>query len=217
MKNRTSRIIAAIVLVAGLGLGVGLGAVPKADAQGSNSAICYNGQCQNKWNNGTQIRFYQYSNGGILNNGWGFHLAGQVSNGTGGLIWPFTNGSGLNNRYNTLNVLQIGFQASGGDFANGCMSSQGFDPGTETGQLETQSCVQNSDGHKIPDYQLFVVSNLGFIIPVYASNIDYTFWHNYNRPIFEGATGGGTANGQPVIMTPGAGQLGPWTFPSNVP
>jgi len=183
-----------------------------ARAQGSNLAICYNNHCMNKWNNGSTIRFYGYNNGGIVNNGWGYITVAHVSNGTGGLIWPFTNGSGLNSRYNTRPVLQFGFNAAGGSDTNGCLSSGGFNPSTETGQLETEACTIHSDPYSTPDSIEFVLSSAGFLIPVYASNITYTFYHNAGVPIFCGATGGGTADGQPVIMTAGAGQLGPWNL-----
>lgn len=189
-----------------------------AYAQGSNFAICYKGHCQNKWNNGATIRFYGYNNGGIANNGWAFHNAGSVSNGGANGVWPFTNGSGLNNRYVGDPVLQIGFQAAGGDFANGCMTSDGYNPSTQTGQLETTGCIQNSNGHLIPDQQLFVESSLGFLVPVYASNINYTYYHTYNLPVLEGCSGGDLSDGAPVVMTVGAGQLGPWTLNNpNVP
>jgi hypothetical protein len=202
-------IIAGIFALAGLGT---LATANAAYAQGSNLAICYNNQCMNNWNAAGSIRFYGYNNGGIINNGWGQRLQGHVSNGAGGVIWPFTNGTGLNSRYNGRPVYAFGFNAAGHQTANQCLSSEAWNPSTETGQLETDGCSQYPVGSSMPDWFEFVLSSGGFLVPVYASNIEYTFYHRYNTPVFCGATGGGTADGQPVIMTVGAGQLGPWNI-----
>ncbi|HEY1920342.1 MAG TPA: hypothetical protein VGH27_32640 [Streptosporangiaceae bacterium] len=201
MKLRT-RTIASIIGVTAVTLGL---AAPAAHA--SNPArynICTTGsvnQCLNntagRATNGNIIQFWAYGTQGEPNNDWHYVLQGYVSNGGKTGIWPFTDGSGLNNRYDGLPVYQLQWSQN----LNFCADQTGYNPADEYGDLELSTC--NAQG-SVTDYQMFVYTGEDFWPSVYASNIQYTYYETYDAPVWLGASGGtaGDHNGSPVIMTP---------------
>lgn len=90
----------------------------------------------------------------------------SVHNGEGGMVCPFTNGSGLNARYDGRPIVQL--QRRGTGF---CIVPDGPVTGAVLG-----GCTDNG--------RAYVVSAANYAIDVYASNRAYANGFGTNRPMF---------------------------------
>lgn len=178
-------------------LGIGLTSAPKALAQSFPDNVCTTGpgQCLNLWdnnqNNGALVKWYHFGNSGG-NNDWDVTYLGKVigDNCTTDCA-PFTTGSGLNARYNGDYVLRFAYWKN----QNYCAEQLDYGVGTESGDLEIGTCNATAS------YQQFVWSSEGFLIAVYASNIQFAYTRTQDVPVWLGGVNGNTGNGVQVTMS----------------
>jgi hypothetical protein len=107
-------------------------------------------------------------------------------------LWPFTDGSGLNARYNGDPVYQ--FQWNNDDLY--CADESAFNPAIQEGPVELQQC-----GSPALFRQDFVYSGSDYLSPVYADNAEYAYGGTGDLPILVGdGYEDSDANGQPIYM-----------------
>jgi hypothetical protein len=197
----------ALTLVPVLGLAVsfgGLAAPVAAHAQTftcsgevETCAIYYgNDHAWNNWNGSTQennpIDFYQSLS--AANGEW---VIGEVNTvcdnepSCGSRLWPFTDGSGLNARYNGDPVLDIVWNQDMGDY---CATQDEFDAGDDSGPVTLNGCDLTSTQDE------FVLSGSYYLSPVYADNQAYAANGTSALPILVGDVNGGTGNGDTINM-----------------
>src|SRR6516162_3731488 len=153
--------------------------VPKGyfGAAGDPYKICVTGssQCLNNWNglrsSFNPVKFYQ-DPAGRVNDQWGFHNAGTVVGCCDGSVGPFTNGSGMNSKYNNDVVWQIGWFSNGNDSGYD-LNAANYDASTHNGGLAIAPTTYGGSWHNIPTDELFVESGYHFLVSVYATNLDY--------------------------------------------
>lgn len=191
MFNRTAKIIAPIALAVGLITG---GASIAYAAPGDLYGICTNNggeyQCVNNWNGvtapGNYQKFYAWNNGTVNNNRWAAHIAGYVTSNN-----PFTDGSGMNTRYQGRPVYQFLW----GPNPAVCLDNSTYDAITLNGPATIQDCL-NYTG------QWFVASAAGYLVPVYATNVQFLYDGNGSHlPVFLG-NDGSVNNGAQVAISP---------------
>ena len=202
MRISVAAPITGMLAVTGLVLSIGLAAPawaqpssnictpPTSDTTGTgNNAQCLNNTL-GKSKAGNPIQFWRNNAQGQANNAWVAQVVGTVKDGEGGVLWPFTDGSGLNTRYNGANVYKFSWAAnelycaSQVEFAEGIYSSQG--------PVTLQSCANS-------EFYWFVLSKAGFLVCVWSSNLLYQNTGAANSPVWVDEFSG-TGNGEPVWM-----------------
>lgn len=149
----------------------------------------------NNWNGSTSpgnpINFYQSLT--TNNSQWCAVEVRTVTDGQNGQIWPFTDGSGLNTRYNGDSVWQFEWAPN----QIYCADQDAFYAPYTTGPVELKSCIYGSDSN-----QYFVQSGSDYLVPVGANNAEYAAHGTLYLPILVGdAYGQSDANGQPIYMS----------------
>jgi hypothetical protein len=210
MTLRITAVTTSVIAAAGLVVGIGVSAAP-ADAAGSYpSQICITSnpglnQCINNWGGhlaiGNPIKYEQKgSGGGYKYNNWDVNRVGTVSPAP---AWPFTSGSGLNDRYEGDAVLEFNYQGQYASPTGYCADSTGYSVSTGSGQLQLRGCGGSA-------FQLFVLSNYSALIPVGPSDDGYAAHASY--PVWLGCAKLNCVNGQPVIATNVQGYNRPYGF-----
>lgn len=157
----------------------------------------------NDWNgtvsNGAAIKYYQSLS--AENSEFDQVLDGVVCNGEpvcGGIVGPFTNGSGLNARYDG-DVIYT-FETSNN--TNYCVTDLGFNDVNDSGNLELDQCSTTANVD-----EEFVLSSTFFMASVGASNAEYAFsGSTANLPVLVGDFNGSpcsVSNGQSVTIAGG--------------
>jgi len=199
-------------------LGFGLAGAGTATAAHATTYTCNNTTGQttiyygndhgwNNWNGSTSpgnpINFYQSLTAN--NSQWCAIPVGQVRDGQNGEIWPFTNGSGLNTRYNGDTVFQFEWAPN----QIYCADQGAFRAALVVGPVELQSCVINGSASN----QYFVQSGSDYLAPVGANNAEYAYLGTAYLPVLVGdGSAGSDSNGQPIYMAD-ADQL-QWNCPN---
>ena len=175
MKRYFLAIITAVLLCA-----AGLAAtLTPAHASGATVGICKNsnagGRCWNNWfggGAGNAINYYGYNNGNVPNNGWINVEIGTVQNNgpNCGGFWPFTEGSGMNQRYQGQAVIQLQWAKNRNlsAFANYNLNDHG-------GPLEMEATdTGGGQGNcNVNDGELFVPSSENYLVSVFATNAEF--------------------------------------------
>lgn len=173
--SRMRRQLLALGIAASLAAALGFVASQPAKAQpnycDSQVAIYYgNNHAWNNWGgnamDGNPIDFYQSTT--VNNSQWCVINKGNVSDGTAGVIWPFTDGSGLNTRYNGDPVYQFEW----GPNTAFCADQANFQTvGTDDGETLLQKCTTNgyNDAGKFGT-QYYVYSPSYYLANVFANN-----------------------------------------------
>lgn len=203
----TASVIAAIGLVAGIGVSV----APAYAAGSFPSQVCITSnpglnQCLNNWGghatSGNPIKYEKKgSGGGYKYNNWDVNRVGTVSPSP---AYPFTPGSGLNNDYKGDPVLSFDYQGQYASPTGYCLDSSAYNTSTGSGQLKLIGC----DGYST--YQLYVYAETGALLPVGANNKAYANGVKY--PVWLGCTALNCANGQLVLATNVQGYNRPYGF-----
>jgi hypothetical protein len=196
MHIRSFRI--ALLPIAAAVLGV-LMLVSPAKAQSFPDNVCTPGpsQCLNLWNNnqsnGARVKFLHYGNSGGYNN-WDITVIGHVVGvNCNSNCWPFDVGSGLNGRYNGSDVVTFAYW----DNKSYCMDQTLYETATEYGDLQINPCAGEED------YQMFVWTNTyGWLVCVYASDIQYYASGKTNVPVWLGGYDNNTDDGNQVSISP---------------
>jgi hypothetical protein len=202
-------ILAGAIFVSAIGVALGTGVTP-ASAQGSfpdNVCIPQGSsptQCINDWDGNLDYgaaaaRFYHYGNSG------GYNaidvLALQPINQTNGGFQPFTDGSGLNARYNGRPVYEFEWWRNGKD-TGVCIAGTSYNA-----DAYNEQC--NDGGYSV----LFVYSSSSGLISVNASNALYANTKTANQPVWLGSNGkGNIGTGDNVYLTTTQSNNLPWGF-----
>jgi hypothetical protein len=164
--------------------------------------ICFGSQCLNNWNgikaSFNPVKFYQ-DPAGRINDQWGFHNAGKVVGCCDGSVGPFTNGSGMNSRYNNDIVYQIGWFDNGNDSGYD-LNAANYDPSTHNGDLAIAPTTYGGTWQNIPTDELYVETSYGFLVSVYATNLEYHINGTAHIPVWLGGKNG-YGNGDPVSIS----------------
>jgi len=204
------RAAVAAVAVSAVAAVVSAAAAP-AQAAATSTAICYSNHCWNNWNGstglGNPIKFYDYNSGTITNSGWQIKFIGYVTNATP--VWPFTNGSGQNNRYNNDPVYQMKWNP---DQAL-CASQYPYSTSTHDGPLVIDQCYVSANKYAYPAQQLFVRSTALYLVAVWATNQEFRNGDPSYVPTFVGSRGGNLGNGANVWVNDNT--YNQWAFQQN--
>jgi hypothetical protein len=159
----------------------------------TNCVIYYsNDRAWNNWNgteqNGNPVKFYQSLT--TSNADWTENLIGYVSDGGPQGIGPFTDGSGLNSRYEGQPIYQFVWTND----LSYAVDQSSYNVGSEQGPLVIYGYNPNDDN------QWFVLSSSGYLAPVGANNAQYAVTGTTGLPVLVGDGDGGDGNGEPVYM-----------------
>lgn len=127
---------------------------------------------------------------------------GTVS--AGPTVYPFPNGSGLNENLDGRPVLAFEYQGKYAAPTGYCLDSSTYSLATGNGQLQLRSCNGDSD------FQLYVWAESGALIPVGPNNQAY--FNGYPYPVWLGCSALNCANGQPVLASNIQGYNRPYEF-----
>jgi hypothetical protein len=195
------RIILTILAAVALALSLAIPANANVNSCGGSECIIYYGS-NHGWNDwggsisdDTPINFYQSLS--AENSEFERVQVGTVCNGhagCGGGIGPFTNGSGLNARYE----YDAYYQFKTDNATTQCVSGSNYDASNGLGTLVLKGCA--SDAH-----QWFVLSSSYFLANVGANNDDYATNGTQYLPVLAGDDGNGIScnngNGNNVTLT----------------
>jgi hypothetical protein len=203
-------ILAGAILVSAIGVALGTG-VTAASAQSFPSNVCipqggpggHPTQCINDWNGNLIVpdsatRYYHYGNSGGYN-AIDIESLGTID--TSGSFQPFSDGSGLNTRYNGRPVYEFEWWRNGK--ATGiCIA--GYTP-----NADPYNDYCNNSGYSIA----YVFTSYSDLVSVGASNTLYGETHKANQPVWLGPNGkGNIANGDSVYLTTTQANILPWDF-----
>lgn len=208
-------ILAGAILVSAIGVALGTG-VTAASAQGSfpdNVCLPQGGpggkptQCINDWNGNLIVpdsaaRFYHYGNSGGYN-AIDVVSLGSIDRTTNG-FQPFSDGSGLNVRYNGRPVYELEWWRNGK--ATGiCIA--GYYP-----NADPYNDYCNNSGLSVA----YVFTEDSALVSVGASNTLYGETHTADQPVWVGSNGkGNIGNGDNVFLTSTQNYNLPWDFYSD--
>jgi len=160
-------------------------------------------QCMNDWNgtlaNGPVFRFYHYGNSNGFNAVYVLNV-GTIRQVSGG-FQPFTDGSGLNARYNGNNVYEFEWSRNGTS-QNACIA--GYGPNANS----VNAPCDITGSHTV---LWFVLTDYNGYVSVGASNALYGRTHTANQPVWVGSNGkGNISNGDNVYLTTTQGNELAW-------
>jgi hypothetical protein len=205
MKRFIMTVVVPITAVLAL---VGLTAI-RASAQTETCLIGSNEACAvyygadhawNNWNGSTKadnpINFYNSIS--TKNSGWAVYEVGTVCDNESPCdsLWPFTDGSGLNARYNHDPVFEFTWYPNGSYCATQA----------EYSALDGQGPVVLNQCNTISTSDWFVQSGSDYLSPVAADNAQYAYNGTSQLPVLVGALDG-PGNGDAVYMEANAGEL----------
>lgn len=209
MKRRTTALAASVIAAIGLVAGIGVSAAP-AYAQSFPSQICITSspglnQCINNWGGhlttGNPIKYEKKgSGGGYKYNNWDVNRVGTVSPSP---AWPFTPGTGLNNRYNGKPVFQFDYQGQYGSPTGRCLDSSGYSFATGSGELQLGSGCGGAF-----DLYVWVSPGSGALVAVGPSDEG----GSNGTVVWLGCRALNCANGQPVLASSTQGYNRPYGF-----
>jgi hypothetical protein len=198
MTLRTKALATSVIAAIGLVVGIGAPATSAYAAGSYPSQVCISSspglnQCINNWGghltSGNPINYYQKgSGGGYKYNNWDVNVVGTVSPSP---AWPFTSGTGLNNRYKGDSVLSFAYQGQYANPTDYCLDSSSYTVATGSGDLQLRGCNSGSA------FQLFVWATSGALIPVGPSDEG----GSTGTVVWLGCRALNCASGQPVLAS----------------
>lgn len=176
-------------------LAIGLASIPALAANPVNQ-VCNTGpgsptdQCWNNWNGVAKDKNpVNYYSSGAINNNWQVQLEGRVN----GVNWPFSEGTGLNSRYNNDPVYLFKWNNQ----SQFCLDGGGYDQYDDLGYMYIWLCSGNQN-------QLFVYDSCGGLCSVYVdagpSSLASIYKHE-TYPVWVACLGGACNDMHPVITT----------------
>jgi hypothetical protein len=168
-----------------------------------DASQCWNDWLANLTLGSPAVKFYHYGNSGG-NNAIDVQYVGQID--SSGSFQPFSDGSGLNDRYNTNNVYKFAWWRNG-QASNVCIAGYGANQ-----NAVNASCTPSSGA----DVDYFVWTKYSDLVSVGASNALYGVTGKSNQPVWAGSNGAGNiGNGDNVFLTTTQSNNLPYYFYSD--